>query len=107
MRFYKHLYLPDTLKRKKAKIIKKIEREKMILDLYLIMLAANENDQLEICSYSRLLYLPCPKQDLLVVGIAKGYDDAIYLVEEIVQEVYNMTEGADIRSYILRKEQEG
>mgnify|MGYP007014485051 CR=1 FL=1 len=107
MRYYKYLYLSDTLKRKKDKLIKKIEKEKIIPDLYLIRLAANEKDQLEISSYRHLLHLPCPKQDLLVVGMTKGYEDAVYLVEEIVQEVYNKTKGADIRSYILRKEQEG
>ncbi len=42
-----------------------------------------------------------------MVGIVKGYEDALELVEEIVKVVYNETKGADIRSYILRKEQEG
>ena len=41
----------------------------------------------------------------LVVGITKGYDEAVELVEQIVQEVYDQTGTCDIRSYILEKEQ--
>ena len=41
-----------------------------------------------------------------MIGIAKDYEDAIEMVEEISQEVYNKTKGADIRSYILKREQE-
>ena len=53
-----------------------------------------------------LLQPDYPHEDFFVVGIAKGYEDAVELVEQIVQEVYNETKGADIRSYILKKEQE-
>ena len=42
-----------------------------------------------------------------MVGIAKGFEEALEILEEIVQNVYNETKGADIRSYILNKEQEG
>ena len=41
-----------------------------------------------------------------MVGITKGYEEALELVEQITKEVYNETKGADIRSYILNKEQE-
>ncbi len=40
-----------------------------------------------------------------MVGITKGYDEAVELVEQIVQEVYDQTGTCDIRSYILEKEQ--
>ena len=42
---------------------------------------------------------------LYVVGITKGYEEAVELVEQIVQEVYDQTGGCNIRSYILEKEQ--
>ena len=41
------------------------------------------------------------------MGIAKGFDEALEVLEEITKNVYNETRGADIRSYILNKEQEG
>ena len=39
-------------------------------------------------------------------GITKGYEEAVELVEQIVQEVYEQTGGCDIRSYILEKSRE-
>lgn len=106
MRYYKHLYLMDDLEKKKEKIIRKLEEKKFQMNIHIITLAQNEENHLEIYD-SRLLLQPgFPHEDFFVVGIVKGYEDALELVEEITQEVYNETKGADIRSYILEKEQE-
>ena len=101
MRYYKHLYLAEGLK-KKEKIIRKLEEKK----LHVITLARNEKNQLEIYNSMVFLQPDFPYDDFLVVGLAKGYEDAVEMVEEIVWEVYNKTKGADIRSYILEREQE-
>lgn len=106
MRYYKHLYLMEGLEKKKEKIIGKLNQNKFQMNIHIITLAQNEKNHLEIYD-SRLLLQPSfPHEDFFVVGIAKGYEDALELVEEITQEVYNETKGADIRSYILKKEQE-
>ena len=44
--------------------------------------------------------------DIFAVGLASGYDDALYLVEEIAKEVYEKTGDLDIRSYIRERERE-
>ena len=62
--------------------------------------------QLEICSSLLFLQPSFPDRDLFVVGIAKDHEDALELVEKIVEEVYNETKGTDVRSYILNREQE-
>ena len=105
MRYYKHLYLADGIK-KKEKIIRKLEEKKLQMNIHIITLARNEKNQLEIYNSMILLQPDFPHDDFFVVGLAKDYEDAIELVEEIVQEVYNETKGADIRSYILEREQE-
>ncbi len=104
MRYYKHLYLAKGI-RKKEKIIRKLEENKLQMNIHVITLARNEKNQLEIYHSMVLLQPNFPHDDLFVVGIAKGYEDAVEMVEEIAQEVYNKTKGADIRSYILEREQ--
>ena len=42
-----------------------------------------------------------------VVGIVRGYEAALELVEEIAGKVYEQTGAADIRTYLLEREQEG
>ncbi len=107
MKYYKDLYVSDTLKKKKKKILKKMEAGKFMPGIHLVTLAANPDNHLEIWHYPILLQPAFPKEDLFVVGISKGYEEALEFVEEIVQEVYNETEGTDVRSFILSKEQEG
>ena len=105
MRYYKHLYLAEGLK-KKEKIIRKLEEKKLQINIHVITLARNEKNQLEIYNSMVFLQPDFPYDDFLVVGLAKGYEDAVEIVEEIAQEVYNKTKGADIRSYILEREHE-
>ena len=105
MRYYKHLYLAEGIK-KKEKIIRKLEEKKLQMNIHVITLARNEKNQLEIYNSMVFLQPDFPYDDFLVVGLAKGYEDAVEMVEEIAQEVYNKTKGADIRSYILKREQE-
>ena len=106
MQYYRHLYLMEGLEKKKEKIIRKLEDNKFQPNIHIITLAQNKKNHLEIYNSVLLLQPEYPKDDFFVVGIAKGYDDAVELVEVIAQEVYNETKGADIRSYILKKEQE-
>ena len=47
-----------------------------------------------------------PREDRMVVGIAKGFDEAVELVEKISREVYDATGDLEIRDYIQAKEQE-
>ena len=105
MRYYKYLYLADGI-RKKDKIIRKLEEKQLQPNIHVITLARNEKNQLEIYHSMVLRQPDFPYDDFFVVGIAKGYEDAVEMVEEIAREVYNKTKGADIRSYILEREQE-
>ena len=106
MRYYKHLYLSEGLKKKKEKVIRKLENNKVQIEVYLITVPEQGENQLEILDSDLFLQPSFPKKEYFVAGIAKGYEEALELVEEMTKEVYNETKGADIRSYILRKEQE-
>ena len=106
MRYYRYLYLSEGLKKKKDRIIAKLEKKKFQMDIYLITLSCNGNNQLEIWNSVLFLQPSFTQTDHFVVGITKGYEEALELVEQITKEVYNETKGADIRSYILNKEQE-
>lgn len=104
MRYYRELYLGESVRKKKGKIIKKLNAGKFQPDIHIITLPEGEKNQLEIYAYTQLLQPYFPKRDFFVVGIGKGFEEALELVEEITKEVYNETTGADIRTYILKKE---
>ena len=95
----------EGLEKEKEKIIRKLESGKLQPSVHVITLAISEKNQLEIYPTLQFKQPAFPEQDLFVVGITKGYEEAVELVEQIVQEVYEQTGGCDIRSYILEKEQ--
>ena len=109
MRFYKNLYVSESMTKKKEKVIAKLNKKKYPLNTYVIALIEEGENQLEF--YSTLMFRQGSviDDDIFVVGIvglASGYDDALYLVEEIAKEVYEKTGDLDIRSYIRERERE-
>lgn len=106
MRYYKYLYIQEDLEKKKDKIIRKLNKKKLQPNLHVITLASNPENHLDIISGKFLFQRSFPQEDLFVVGIVKSHDDALDYVESIIREVYDETGGTDIRSYILRKEQD-
>ena len=104
MKFYKNLYLGAGLEKKKEKLIKKLETGRYPLTLYLLVLPGSAKNQLEFYSALMLHQKLVSERDIFVVGLASGYDDAVYMVEEITREVYEKTGNADIRGYIMAQE---
>ena len=107
MRFYKYLYVQESLENKKDKIINKLMQKKVLLNCHVVALSSTENNQLDIYS-SKFLFQPgFPTDELFIVAIVKNHEDAIEFVEKLLKDVYNETKRTDMRSYILEKEQEG
>lgn len=106
VKYYSNLYVSDSLKKKKDKVIRRLERRKIQPDLHVILLPGCGHNQLEIVNAMYLLQPGYPREDRLVVGIAKGWDDAVELVETISREVYEATGDLQLRDYIQAREQE-
>lgn len=106
MRYCRRLFWSEGLEKKKETIIRKLNENRLQWDLFVVTLPEGEKNQLEIYNTVQFLQPAYPMEDYLVVGIARGYDAAVELVEAIVEEVYRKTGGADVRSFILEKEQE-
>ncbi len=106
MKLYHALYLEKGLQSQKDEILEKIKERKWQLNKYLIVLSNHETNQLEFFHSVLLMQKSIQTDTLFVVGIAKGYDGAAKLVQEITQEVVDKTGRADIRQYVLQSQQE-
>lgn len=100
MKLFKKLYVSEYVKHRKEKIIKKLKAGEFPLSYYILVLIEEGENQLEFYNTSLLYQKKLQEEELFVVGIAAGYEEAIYLVEDITREVYEKTGTADIRSYI-------
>ena len=106
MRFYRYLYESELMKGKKDKITERLKNRDYPLAAYVIVLPEEGENQLEFFRTSLLAQQIFDAEEMFVVGIAAGYDDALYLVERIEEDVYKATEDADIRSYILERDKQ-
>ena len=105
MKFYKNLYVSEEIGKKKDKIIQKLKAGKYPMTTYIITLIEDGDNQLEFYSTALLKQDMLYDEGIFVVGLAAGYDDAVYLIEEITREVYEKTGDVDIRSYIKELEE--
>lgn len=101
MKIYKNLYTSEILKNKEKKILSKIKKGKYPLDVFVLTLNMEEGQHLEIYPACMFYQTVIRHDELLLVGIAFGYEDALFLLKDIVEEVYRNTKDVDLRSYIL------
>lgn len=100
MRWYHHLYMGEQARKNRYRIVGKIRWNKFQMNVYVITLAANQRDLLDIYPSYVLQQKHFRKQDYLIVGIAKGYEEAVEVATKILMEVYTKTGSFGIREYI-------
>lgn len=105
--WYKKLYVGETAKKKEKKLIKKISRGGRARGIYLITLASNGCDQLDIISAIQAVWREKHGECPPIVGLAGSYPEALELVEQMAREALEKTGRADIRSYLTEWEKEG
>lgn len=103
LNWYNRLYVGDNAKKKIEKYRKSLNRGKLVPGVYLITLAANEVDQLDIISSHYLIqnavYRRCP----MIVGVASGYKEALSLVIRMTEETFSRTGTANIKDYLIQR----
>ena len=81
------------------RIRRRLEHGKPVPGIYLITLSDNPRNLLEILPALTLIQESaadlCPE----IVGIAKGKDEAMDLVTEMIQTIYSETGGFEIKEY--------
>lgn len=99
MYFAKSLYVGDKITDDR-KVRWKLKHRAGQLDIYVIALC-NGSDQLEIyhCAFLQQRYYR--KHPPFIVGIAKGYDEAVGLVQKMVEDIFAKTGHYDLKEYFL------
>lgn len=100
MRWYRKLYVSEAIGDKAGRIKWKINHNAGTVSVYVITFASNPDNLLDIIPAWQLMQKGYPKKDLKIIGLAKGYDDAIALVQQIVEETYANTGDVDVWSYL-------
>lgn len=99
MEWYRNLYTDRMTGRRKEKLIREIDAGQYHGNTYLLTLAANPENQLEILSVHQLRFPYIRRTCPMVVGMASCREEAYVLLEQIVKEVYTHTGDVKIREY--------
>ena len=75
-----------------------------MVSIYFITLASNRKNLFDIFHAAHLKQPAFYKQDLYVVGIASGYEEALELVQRMIDDIYRKTGGFAVREYFGRTE---
>ena len=92
MRWYDHLYVGEHARKHRYGIIQNIREERYLPGIYVITPPSNGNNVLDIhpvTEFANPFYKEY--QELLIIGIAEGYQEALKLAGTIVSEMYEKT----------------
>ncbi len=103
MKWYDDLYVGESIIHKTNKIKWKILHNAGQIRIYVITLASNDKNLLDIIPSQELMQKGYPKKDLYVVGLAKEYDEAVEVAASIIDEVYRQTGAFEVASYLREK----
>ena len=104
MIWYDKLYVGGSIVHKTKKIKWKIMHNAGQIGIYVITLASNRQNLLDIIPSYELMQRGYPKREMVIVGLAKGYDEAVEVAASIVDEVYRNTGTFAVRTYLAEKQ---
>ena len=97
MKWYEDLYVGDSIAGKANRIKWKINHHAGTVSIYVIAFASNRKNLLDIIPAWELMQKSYPgKKQMQIIGLAKGYAEALELVRSIIEEVYQNTGDVDV-----------
>jgi len=85
----------------KYTIIWKIKHRAGMVRTYVIALPSNERNLLDIYHSAELMQRHYRNRPLFIVGIACGYEEALLVVQQIIEDVYRESGGVKVKDYIM------
>ena len=105
MRYRPWLYIGDSIDPMKViGIRKKLEENPFFAGVVLIVLSANDYDQLDIIDARKLAQPFFRKSELSVVGIARDRDEALELVRQMAAECLSDRGDCALKEYLSWEE---
>lgn len=85
-----NFYIGDTIKKSKiSKIIKKLNKQRNVINLYVIIIRDKFSNLMEIVSTYELYRINEREENINVIGIAKSKEEAYDLVVMIASKITN------------------
>ncbi len=101
MKWYYNLFLGEKIAPKYKQTVLKIKNRELTPNVYVIALASNPQNLLDILPAREFLQNGYPKEQIRVIGLAEGKREAFEVTRRIVDEVYQKTGNTNVREYLM------
>ena len=100
--FYPNLYMGESINPKKLDKLKyKLIKKPLFAKVYVIAIASNPIDQLDIFEAKQLAWNYYVKHPVHIVGLAGNYDEAVSIVQQIVGDCMESRNDCLLKEYLL------
>lgn len=100
VKWYRDLYVGEGVGSKAKRTAARIEKGKAAPGIYLVTLANHPDNILEILPASLLLQTTVRQHCPLIVGMAKGKEEALLLAQRMIEETYRETGSFRVEEFI-------
>ena len=100
MKFIEKLYFGEKAADNRKSVLKDIRKGKFLPGVCIVTIASNPNNILDIIEVYTLLQPAIDTDDITVVGIAYGKEEAMELVRQIIDDAYCELGEIDIIKYL-------
>jgi hypothetical protein len=87
------------MKKKNEKVVASINNREATFGVYCITFASHPSNLFDIIEANELLFPHYQRSQIRIIGLAKGKEEAVTVVQDMLMEVYNKTGEFDVRSY--------
>lgn len=102
LKWMKNYYIGDKVKNP-TRIRARVTAGKFVPDIYIVTLSDNPGNILEILPAGMLMQRGMRAICPLIVGMARGREEAMEMVQEIIQQVYTATGDFKIKEYLKNR----
>ena len=98
-----NLYIGEQAEKNHGKIMKKLEKGKLVSGFFLITKPSNDNNLFDILPAKELLFPYYKQRELVVYGLAKDKAEAENLVVTMLEDIYRENGGLCCKEYFKVK----
>ena len=100
LHWYENLYVSERASKKLKRTISRINRGKLTPEIYVLTFPSNDKNMMDIIPANILLQKTLRRRCPKIIGLAKGREDALELMQTIIMETYEQTGGFCVKEYL-------
>ena len=98
--WYKKLYIGENAKKDAARARRRLNHGKLQMNMFLVTYASNPENLFDIIGTEQLLQKTLHRRCPMIIGLAASKEEAIQIVQQIIEETYAKQNDADVRRYL-------